>query len=198
MAKKIIIIGGGPGGYVAAIRAAQLGAQILVVERDELGGTCLNWGCVPTKTLLHAARIYKAAQNTRRYGVYSTVESFRFDKMIEKKDTVVRDNVAGIYSLFKRHDIAYVKGNGRLIDPNTVEIEQAGGKCIKRKADAVIVATGSDSFVPKFVRYDGDRVITTTEALDLEQVPKSIAIIGGSVSGSEFACLFGQLGSEVY
>ena len=85
MSKKIIIIGSGPGGYVAAIRAAQLGAQVLVVEKEKLGGTCLNWGCVPTKTLLHASRIYKMAQNTRQFGIYCTVDSFRFDKMVEKK-----------------------------------------------------------------------------------------------------------------
>jgi dihydrolipoamide dehydrogenase len=89
MAKKIIIIGGGPGGYVAAIRAAQLGAQVLVVEKEELGGTCLNQGCVPTKTLLYASRIYRTMLNCREYGIYCTTDSFRFDKMVEKKNAVV-------------------------------------------------------------------------------------------------------------
>ena len=96
MSKKIVIIGGGPGGYVAAIRAAQLGAQVTVFEKSELGGTCLNRGCVPTKTLLHAARIYKTVQNARKFGIYCTTDSFRYDKMVEKKNEVVRNNIIGI------------------------------------------------------------------------------------------------------
>ena len=198
MPKKIIIIGGGPGGYVAAIRAAQLGAQVMVVEKEKLGGTCLNWGCVPTKTLLHASRIYKMAQNTRQFGIYCRVDSFRFDKMVEKKNEVVRNNVLGIETLFKKKNIRLINGTACLSDPYTLEIETKEGKILKESADAIIIATGSEPLIPKFIKFDGDRVITTTEALDLEHLPSKIAIIGGSVSGCEFACLFGQLGCTVY
>jgi len=113
MAKQVIIIGGGPGGYVSAIRAAQLGAQVTVVERYALGGTCLNWGCVPTKTLLHTARFYRALQKTREYGVYCTPGPLRFDKMVENKNVVVQNNVTGVENLFKKHRITLVKGTAR-------------------------------------------------------------------------------------
>ena len=198
MAKRIVVIGGGPGGYVAAIRAAQLGAQVCVVEEEELGGTCLNRGCVPAKTLLHAARVYQTTRNCRQYGIYCTADSFRFDKMVEKKNTVVRNNVAGIHGLFKKNRISLIKGRGRIIDSATVEIRGTDGKNIKETADAIVIATGSRPLVPGFIKYDGDRIITTTEALNLDHLPESIAIIGGSVSGCEFACLFSQLGSRVH
>ena len=198
MTKKIIIIGGGPGGYVAAIRAAQLGAQVTVVERGKLGGTCLNRGCVPTKTLLHAARIYKTVQNTRQLGIYCTIDSFRYDKMVEKKNEVVRNNAIGIETIFKNRHIKLLSGIARLSDPTTLKIETAEGKRVKESADALVIATGSEPLIPKFIKFDGNRVITTTEALDLDNLPSSIVIVGGSVSGCEFACFFGQLGSRVY
>ena len=196
MAKKVVIIGGGPGGYVAAIRAAQLGAEATVVEKDALGGTCLNWGCVPTKTLLHAARLYRLFQNTRKLGVYAT-GSFRFDKMVENKNAVVKTNVAGIESLFKRHNIKTLKGTGRLLDQSTVGVQTGDGNLIRETADAVVIATGSEPLVPSMIRLDKDRILTTNEVLDLDHRPGSIAIVGGSVSGCEFACLFGLLGSTV-
>jgi len=197
MTKRLIIIGGGPGGYVCAVRAAQLGAQVSVVEKGELGGTCLNRGCVPTKTLLHSARVYKALDSLRSLGIYCTPGEVRFDKMVENKNAVVRNNVSGIGNLFKKNRIKTIKGRGRLLDPGTVEIEGEDGKLARETADSVVIATGSEPLVPGFIRLDRDRVITTTEALNLDHVPGSIAIIGGSVSGCEFASLFGQLGSEV-
>lgn len=197
MTKKIIIIGGGPGGYVAAIRGAQLGARVTVVEKEALGGTCLNWGCVPTKTLLHASRLYKMAQNVRPYGIYATVDSFRFDRMVAKKNEVVRNNVRGIEAIFRRRNIELIKGTARLSSLNTVEIEQKQGATLNSSADAVIIATGSEPLVPGDFQTDADRIITTTEALDLDTLPRSIAIVGGSVSGCEFACLFSHLGSRV-
>jgi len=197
MSKRIIIIGGGPGGYVCAIRAAQLGADVTVVEKTALGGTCLNWGCVPTKTLLHAARVYKTLQNTREFGVYCTPGPLRFDKMVENKNVVVQNNVSGVENLFKKHHIDLIKGTAGLVDSRTVDIRSEDGKTTKRTADALVIATGSEPLVPGFMKFDKDRIITTTEGLDLDRRPDSIAIVGGSVSGCEFACLFGQLGSKV-
>jgi dihydrolipoamide dehydrogenase len=197
MAKKVVIIGGGPGGYVSAIRAAQLGAEVVVVERIALGGTCLNWGCVPTKTLLHGARIYRSLQKTRDFGVYCTPGGVRLDRMVENKNVVVQNNVSGVEALFQKHRIRMLKGAGRLLDPSTVAIQGEDGKTVKESADALVIATGSEPLVPDFIRLDRDRIITTTEALDLDHVPDRMTVVGGSVSGCEFACLFALLGSEV-
>jgi dihydrolipoamide dehydrogenase len=198
MAKKVLIIGAGPGGYVAAIRAAQLGAEVTVVEKEKLGGTCLNWGCVPTKTLLHAACVYHNALHTRDFGVYTRVDSFRFDKMVARKNSIVQTNVRGIEHLFQKNGIRSIKGSGRLLDANRVEIHSSEGSTTQETADAIILATGSEPLIPGFIRCDRDRIITTTKALDLEMLPKSITIVGGSVSGCEFACLFALLGVKVY
>jgi dihydrolipoamide dehydrogenase len=197
MVKRVMIIGGGPGGYVSAIRAAQLGAHVTVIEKSALGGTCLNWGCVPTKTLLHAARVYRMLQNTGKFGVYCRPEPLRFEKMVENKNVVVQNNVSGIENLFKKHRLNTLKATGQLLDSNTVEIRTEDGNIVKEKADVVVIATGSEPLVPAFAQSEEDRVITTTEALDLDHVPDGIVIIGGSISGCEFASLFGQLGSKV-
>jgi dihydrolipoamide dehydrogenase len=118
--------------------------------------------------------------------------------MVEKKNEVVRNNVIGIETIFKNRHIKLLSGIARLSDPTTLTIETAEGKSVKESADALVIATGSEPLIPKFIKFDGDRVITTTEALDLDDLPSSIVIVGGSVSGCEFACLFGQLGSRVY
>ena len=198
MSKKIVIIGGGPGGYVAAIRAAQLGATVTVVEKQSLGGTCLNWGCVPTKTLLHAARLYQTVLNSREFGIYNTLPSFRFDKMIRRKDEIIQTNINGIKYLFQKNKVESIAGTAALLDPYTVEVRHPDGHTTQLPADAILLATGSEPLTPPFLNYDGDRVITTTEALALDDVPRSVAIVGASVSGCEFACLFSQLGAKVH
>jgi dihydrolipoamide dehydrogenase len=170
--KKVLIIGAGPGGYVAAIRAAQMGGKVTVIEKEEVGGTCLHKGCVPTW-------------------------SFRFDKMMEAKDEIVRAQANGIRSLLKKHKIRLINGKARLVDPHTVEVEGPDGRIAKETANAIIISTGSEPLIPDFVPRVGDRIITTTEALDLDEVPRSIAILGGSIAGCEFACLFNTMGSRV-
>jgi dihydrolipoamide dehydrogenase len=197
MAKKIVIIGGGPAGYVAAIRAAQLSAQVILVEREALGGTCLNWGCIPTKTLLYSARLYRTLLDTRRFGVYAGSSSFRFDKMVENKNAVVQTSVSGIENLLKKYHVELVRGSGELLDASTVQIRTDRGDTVEKAADAIVIATGSEPLVPGFVPLDKDRIITTNEALHLDHLPGSIVVVGGSVSGCEFACLFGLLGAEV-
>ena len=183
---------------MAAIRAAQMGADVTVIEKKVLGGTCLNWGCVPTKTLLQSARCYQSVLNSSKFGVYNTMQSFRFDKMVQRKDAIVKTNVNGIKHLFQKNKINSFEGTASLVDQNIVSILYPDGKTESLKADAIIIATGSEPLTPKFLKFDGDRVITTTEALKLDTVPKSIAIVGGSVSGCEFASLFSQLGAEVH
>jgi len=195
--KKLLIIGAGPGGYVAAIRAAQMGGKVTVIEKEEVGGTCLHKGCVPTKCLLQSAKIYRDIQDTRKFGVYCSDWSFRFDKMVEAKDEIVRAQANGIRSLLRKHKICLINGKARLVDPHTVEVEEPGGKAGKESADAIIISTGSEPLIPAFVPRVGDRILTTTEALDLDEVPRSIAIIGGSIAGCEFACLLNTMGSRV-
>lgn len=197
MNNKVLVIGAGPGGYVAAIRAAQMGGEVTVVEKGEIGGTCLNWGCIPTKSLLQSAKVYREIQDTRKFGVYCTGWSFRFDKMVEAKDRIVSAQINGIKSLFKKHKIRLIKGKAKFLDHNIVEVEKEDGKLIQESANAIIIGTGSEPLIPAFVPKVGDRIITTTEALDLDSVPQSIVIIGGSVAGSEFATLFNTLGSKV-
>jgi pyruvate/2-oxoglutarate dehydrogenase complex dihydrolipoamide dehydrogenase (E3) component len=119
MNKKVLVIGAGPGGYVAAIRTAQLGGEVTVVEKAEVGGTCLNWGCIPTKSLLQSAKLYQAVQETRKFGVYCSDWSFRYDKMVEAKNRIVRTQVNGIKSLFRKNKIRFIKGSGRLLDDRT-------------------------------------------------------------------------------
>jgi dihydrolipoamide dehydrogenase len=197
MNKKVLIIGAGPGGYVAAIRAARLGGEVTVVEKAEVGGTCLNWGCIPTKSLLQSAKLFKMVQETRKFGVYCGDWSFRFDKMVEAKNKIVSTQANGIKSLFRKNKIRFIKGKGSLRGPRTVEVQGEDGQILTESADAIILATGSEALIPSFVPRVGDRIITTTEALDLDECPKRIAIIGGSVAGCEFASLFNTLGSKV-
>ena len=197
MSKKVLVIGAGPGGYVAAIRAAQLGGEVTVVEKAEAGGTCLNRGCIPTKSLLQSAKLYRSLQDTKKFGVYCTDWSFRFDKMVAAKNKIVSTQVNGIKSLFRKNKIRFLQGRAKLQGLHLVEVEQEGGQTCQETADAIIIASGSDALIPKFVPKVGDRILTTTEALDLDEAPKSIVVIGGSVAGCEFASLFKILGSKV-
>jgi dihydrolipoamide dehydrogenase len=197
MSKKVLVIGAGPGGYVAAIRAAQLGGEVTVVEKSEVGGTCLNWGCIPTKSLLQSAKLYRGLQDTKKFGVYCTDWSFRFDKMVVAKNKIVSTQVNGIKSLFRKNKIRFLQGRAKLLDAHLVEVEQEGGQTCQESAEAIIIATGSEALIPKFVPKVGNRILTTTEALDLDEAPQSIVIIGGSVAGCEFASLFKILGSKV-
>lgn len=198
MTIKLTIIGAGPGGYVAAIRAAQRGAQVTVIERGEVGGVCLNWGCIPTKTLMASAEALERARNAADFGIEipGTV-GYHLDKIRERRDKVVSTQVKGIRGLFKSWGVNLIPGLGRLLSPDVVRVEQDDGTTRDVKSDKIILATGSrPAKLPGFP-FDGERVITSDEAVQLKRIPKSILIIGAGVIGSEFAFIYRTFGSEV-
>ena len=194
----IVIIGGGPGGYVAAIRAAQLGAQVTVVEEQALGGVCLNAGCIPSKTLLGFIDLGERVRHAQPYGLkIDGAVSYDLPRMIARKNDVVAGLVKGIGLLFKHWKIAHVSGRGALVDDRTVRVLGADGTESALTADAIVLATGSSwPNLPQFP-VDGLRVITSREALDLTEVPSRVLIVGAGVEGCEFACLFSGLGAQV-
>lgn len=196
MAYDILIIGGGPGGYVAAIKAAQLGAKVGVVEKDELGGTCLNRGCIPTKTLLSSVSTLAHVKHAANFGINVDNYSVDFPKMMDRKEKVVAQLVKGIHYLFKKNKIELIRGQGKVIEPGKVQVA-TGEDELELLAKNIIVATGSEPALIKALGYNGRTVITSNEALSLEAVPESMLIIGGGVIGCEFATIFSELGCSV-
>jgi dihydrolipoamide dehydrogenase len=195
---KIVIIGGGPGGYVAAIRAAQLGAQVTVIEEDKVGGTCLHRGCIPTKSWVASVQVYEKIQKAREYGIVLEGETrWDFQKLLERTRSVVDLQHRGIRNLFKNWGIELLEGRGRLVDSKTVEVTLKEGKTVRVQTDRIILATGSrPSRLPLFP-FDGQTVLTSDDALVLNQIPKTLLIVGAGVSGCEFACIFRLLGTKV-
>ena len=193
MSKRVIVIGGGPGGYVAAIRASQLGASVTLIEKHKLGGTCLNVGCIPTKVLLHSAELYTAMRNEgQTIGIFADNLRFDWSVIMNRKNEVANYLVECVGGLLRSHGIERIEGTARMAGPNAVEV---GGKVIK--ADAVIIATGSEPAVPPIPGLDLDGVLTSDQALSLDVFPKKIAIAGGGVIGVEFASVFASFGASV-
>jgi dihydrolipoamide dehydrogenase len=198
MSVKLAIIGAGPGGYVAAIRAAQKGAQVTVIEEAEVGGTCLNWGCIPTKTLIASAEALERTRNAADFGIQVSGDvSYNLAKIRERKDKVVATQVKGICGLFKSWGINLVEGRGSLLSPDMVRVVRKDGTETDVKSDKVIIATGSrPAKLPGFP-FDGENVITSNEAIQLTSIPKSLLIVGAGVIGSEFAFIYRSFGAEV-
>ncbi len=195
---KIAIIGSGPGGYVAAIRAAQRGAEVTVIEDDEVGGTCLNWGCIPTKTVIASAELFSKARELNTFGIDLKGEiTANLQKIQERKNRVVETQVKGIKGLFKSWGIALKAGRGVLISPQEVEVTSKDGGRERLQADRIIVATGSRPFNMPAFPFDGERIISSNEAVNLSEIPRSLLIVGAGVIGSEFACIYSALGTEV-
>ena len=195
MAKKVIVVGGGPGGYVAAIRAAQLGAETHLVEKENLGGTCLNVGCIPTKALLHTAELYHAVKHGERIGLVGDSVQLDWKALMNRKNSVVRRLVGGVAGLLKANGVTVHKGTGQLISGEEVQIQ--GDKPATLRADAIILSTGSVPVKLNFPGADLPGVVDSTGVLSLDKLPASIAIIGGGVIGVEFAALYAALGSQV-
>ncbi len=194
----VLVIGGGPGGYVAAIRAAKNGAKTALVERKELGGTCLNIGCIPTKTLIAGVDVYHKARHAMEFGVKISGEiSPDWEAMLARKDSVIKTLRGGIGSLLKAAGVTVFKGHGVFTGRKTVKVVDGEGKEAEEiTAGKIIIASGSETLVPGFIPK-GKRVITSTELLSIPEIPKSLLILGGGVIGCEFACLFAELGTKV-
>lgn len=200
MAKSvdIIVVGGGPGGYVAAIRAAQLGAKVALVHNDDLGGTCLNRGCIPSKALIHCAATLQNAKAGKALGITFGDPQVDFDKVRAHKDRTVKGLVSGVKALIKSNGIASAGGKGILTGPNEVTVEAGGEVKGVLSAPRIIWATGSLPSVPPIPGADGEGVITSDNGVDLPGPPAEIAIIGGGAVGSEFAYIYSQFGTKVH
>ncbi|MTI46901.1 MAG: dihydrolipoyl dehydrogenase [Firmicutes bacterium] len=195
----ITVIGAGPGGYVAAIKAAQMGAKTAIIEKEDIGGVCLNWGCIPTKTLLKSAKVFDNIMNSEKYGIDisdKSVISVNWPNMQKRKDKVVKKLTGGVEFLLKKNSIKVYKGYGEIVDRNTIKVNS---ETIKTKN--LIIATGSS---PKLPSIDGINeanedglVVTSKEILALDNIPKNLIVVGGGVVGVEFATLFNALGSKV-
>ena len=196
----VIVIGSGPGGYAAAIRCAQLGLRTAVVERAELGGTCLNWGCIPTKALLKSAEVYRYASHAADYGVEIAEGACRADlpKMVARSRAVAEQMSKGIDFLLKKNKVEVIVGTGSLTDtPHTVAVTAADGTVAQYEASHIILATGARPRQFPFIPVDGRRVITSRHALTLTELPASMVVIGSGAIGSEFATFFSALGTRV-
>jgi len=193
---KLLVIGGGPAGYVAAIRAAQLGATVDLIEADQVGGVCLNRGCIPTKALLHTAEVYQEALTGANCGVDATV-GLDFAQAQRRKADVVNRLTAGVASLLKASAVNVIKGQARFLDAHSVELSQADAPDTVVTADRFIVATGSVPVRPPIPGLDLPVCLDSTEALELAEVPRSMVIVGGGVIGVEMATIYATLGCEV-
>jgi dihydrolipoamide dehydrogenase len=196
--QHIAILGAGPGGYVAAIRAAQLGARVTVIENQALGGVCLNWGCIPSKALLAVVELGDKVKKAADYGL--TIDGqVGYDpvRMVARKNKVVEGLVKGIATLFKSWNIEHIEGTGELLDAKSLRVAKRDGTEATVQADAIVIATGSSWPNLPLFPVDGREIITSKEALDLGSVPKSLLIVGGGVEGCEFASLYSGLGTKV-
>ena len=195
---KLVVIGGGPGGYVAAVQAAILGADVTVIEKGRLGGTCLNVGCIPTKALLACSDVLNVTKDASKFGINFEGEvKVDFDFIMKRKNKVVDQLVKGIEAIFKYRGIKIVKGTGKLLNSREIEVSKEDGIKEIVKADKIVLATGSVPVAPKFFKYDGKRVITSDEVLNLNKLPKSMIIVGGGPIGCEIGYFLHCVGTEV-
>lgn len=193
MKYDILVVGSGPGGYVAAIRAAQLGKRVGLVERAEAGGVCLNWGCIPTKALLKSAQIYAHCKAAEQYGVEITGEVRpALDKMVARSRGVAETMNKGVLFLLKKNNIDLITGFGRLTAPGHVDVDGTD-----YEADHIVLATGARPREMPLMPVDGKRVITSREALTLNELPETMIVVGSGAIGSEFACFYATLGVKV-
>jgi len=187
----LIVIGGGPGGYAAAIRAAQLGAKVYLIEKDKLGGVCTNRGCIPSKALLRNVQMFSPL-----LGCFEDLLSFNIKAAMERKKAIVETLVKGIETLLKRSRVNVIYGSGRITAPNAVTVELNDSQRTDLKGRNIIIATGSTPTISSILGIDGKKVITTDQALDLLHIPESVLIIGGGPIGLEFSFIFKGMGSR--
>ncbi|MFW6370372.1 MAG: FAD-dependent oxidoreductase, partial [Bacteroidota bacterium] len=194
----VIVIGSGPGGYVTAIRAAQLGLKVVVVEREKLGGICLNWGCIPTKALLKSAQAYHYAVHAADYGISISGEiKPDFTGIIQRSRGVADGMSNGIQYLFKKNKIETIYGSGKLAGKNTVEVTDESGNKKKITSKHIILATGARSRELPNLKMDGKKIFGYRKAMSLEKQPESMVVVGSGAIGSEFAWFYQSIGTQV-
>jgi len=191
----VCIIGTGPGGYIAAVRAAQLGMKVAVVEREELGGVCLNRGCIPTKAMLRSAEVFTTMQHSADYGILAENVKVDFSKVVARREKIVKQLTTGVGGLLKSYGVEVIKGTATLSERGKVRV--SGGTDATINAKNVILATGSSPAKLPIPGADGPGVIDSDGALALTEIPKSLLIIGGGAIGTEWACVFGAFGTKV-
>ncbi|AYO30907.1 dihydrolipoyl dehydrogenase [Biomaibacter acetigenes] len=197
MPYDIAIIGGGPGGYVAAIYAGKKKAKVCLIERDELGGTCLNRGCIPTKALIHSANIVSEIKQAKRFGIITRDVQIDWNTIQKNKETIVKTLTKGVENLLKANGVKTYKGTAKLLDKNTIEITYQTGQKETITAQKIILATGSSTVIIPIPGYDLPGVITSDEALSLEELPESMLIIGGGVIGIELGYIYNTMGVDI-
>jgi dihydrolipoamide dehydrogenase len=194
----LIVIGSGPGGYVAAIRASQLGLKVGVVEKSELGGICLNWGCIPTKALLKSAQVYNYSQHLADYGIeFSGVATASLPAMVKRSRDVAEGMSKGIQFLFRKNKIEHLAGFGKIKPGKKVEVTGSDGKVTEYSANHIIIATGARSKELPNLKQDGKKIIGYREAMTLPEQPKRLVVVGSGAIGSEFAYFYHTIGTEV-
>jgi dihydrolipoamide dehydrogenase len=194
----LIVIGAGPGGYVAAIRAAQLGMKVACVEREFLGGTCLNIGCIPSKALLDSSERFYAARNTlSHHGISTGDVKLDLTKMLKRKDDVVKQLTGGVGFLFRKNKVEHLKGRGRITGPNSVEVKSSDGKAQSYSAKRILIATGSAPIELPGLKFDEKNILSSTGALSIAQVPRKMIVVGAGYIGLELGSVWSRLGSEV-
>ena len=197
MAYDVIVLGSGPGGYPAAIRASQLGKKVAIVERESLGGICLNWGCIPTKALLKSAQVMEYAKHAGDYGIEVNDFKQNFGNVIKRSRGVADKMNKGVTFLMKKNKIDVVMGNGKLIAPNKLEVTAADGKKQILEAKNIIIATGARARELPALKLDGKKVIEYRVAMNLPNQPKSMIVVGSGAIGTEFAYFYNSLGTKV-
>ena len=195
---KIAVLGAGPGGYVAAIKAAQLGASVTVIEDTEVGGTCLNRGCIPTKALVASAEVLDKAKNIQDFGIELNGDVIpNIQKILERKNKIVNIQVKGIRGLFKSWGIKILDGKGFIVSANKIRVALKDGGAEEVETDKIIIATGSRPAQIPIFPFDGEKILSSDDALNLNNIPSSLLIIGAGVIGCEFAFIYREFGSEV-
>ena len=196
---KLAILGAGPGGYIAALKAAQLGVSVVLIEDYEVGGTCLHWGCIPTKTLVATAEALIKIKESSAFGINLEGGAIKPDinKILERKDKVISTQVKGIHGLLKSWGVELIHGRGKFAGPKTIEVDLKSGGTQRVEAEKIIIATGSrPAQIPTFP-FDKKRILSSDDALQLNEIPKSILVIGAGVIGCEYAFIFNELGTKI-
>jgi len=196
MTFDLIVIGSGPGGYVAAIRASQLGLKVAVIEKAELGGVCLNWGCIPTKALLKSAQVFEYIHHAKEYGINVSEASADFSAVVSRSRGVAGGMSKGVQFLMKKNKITVITGHGMLVAKGKVEVNNEGAK-ETHEAKSIILATGARSRELPNIKMDGKKIIGYREAMVLPELPKSMIVIGSGAIGSEFAYFYNAMGTKV-